>query len=137
MSSADAAIKIYETSREATLLGKIKHGSCRVRGSGGDRYFRAKAQTTSGAYRLRVVIDGWRGYGSEYDFRFGTSDPGEFHVYGPGGPYSNLYAPPGTQGNDAGGLAFANRGARMSVGFLPTPNESFDEGVVLGGAMSC
>jgi hypothetical protein len=49
-------------------------------------FFKAKARTVEGGYRLKVIIDEWRGYGREYDFRYGTSNPGEFHVYGAGGP---------------------------------------------------
>jgi hypothetical protein len=100
-------------------------------------FFKAKARTVEGGYRLKVIIDEWRGYGREYDFRYGTSNPGEFHVYGAGGPYSNLYAPPGTRGLFSGSLGFARGGNRMAVGFLPTGNQPGDEGVVLAGAMRC
>jgi hypothetical protein len=55
----------------------------------------------------------------------------------PGGPYSNIFAPPGTDGMPAGGVGFRRGGEKMAAGFLPTPNESFRKGVVLAGQMRC
>ena len=99
--------------------------------------FKARGRTVEGGYRLKLIIDAWRGYRADYDFRYGTSNPGEFHLYGVDGPFSNLNDPPGTAGLPSGGVAFPRGGARMSVGFLPTPNPDFSEGVVLAGAMRC
>ena len=134
---ASAAIKIYETSEDAFFLGKIRRGECVVRGEGNDRRFKAKGRTVEGGYRLKVIIDQWRGYNREYDFRYGTSNPGKYHIYGVDGPFSNLFAPPGTRGLLSGSLGFARNGKRMGVGFLPTGNQQGDEGVVLAGFMRC
>jgi hypothetical protein len=53
------------------------------------------------------------------------------------GPFSNLNAPPGTTGMFSGGVEFSPKGRRMGVGFLPTPNPDFSQGVVLAGVMRC
>jgi hypothetical protein len=134
---ANGAINIYETTEDATLLGKIRKGKCRVRGEGGGRYLRATAKSTNRDYELSLTILKWDGYGDEYDFRRGTSNPGVFYLRGRGGPYSNIFAPPGTNRQPACGAGFRGGGERMSVGFLPTPNESFRKGVVLAGTMRC
>ncbi len=133
---ADGAIKIYESSEAASLLGKIKSGSCRVRGQGGDRYFRASAKSTDRSYDLEVTILQWRGYREEYTLRYGTNKPGVFYLDGPGGPFSNIFADT-APGVSAGGLGFARQGRKMSVGFLPAPNDSNRRGVVLAGTMNC
>jgi hypothetical protein len=134
---ASGAIKIYRTNQEATLVGKIRKGTCRLRGRGANRHFRARAESTNGRYVLFLTILYWRGYLSEYRFRFGTNNPGVFYLGGPGGPYSNIFAPPRTTGNPAGGIGFRDRGGKISVGFLPTPNANFKRGVVLAGMMRC
>jgi hypothetical protein len=134
--SADAAIEIYDTNPEARQVGKIKDGRCRVRGRGENRHFRASATSTNDRYRLEVTILDWRGYRREYSLRYGTNQPGVFYLDGPRGPFSNIfadYAP----GVSAGGIAFARRGSRMSVGLLPAPNRSGRSGVVLAGLMRC
>jgi hypothetical protein len=136
---ASGAIKIYETSEDAAYLGKFKRGSCEVRGKGRERRFRARSRTVEGGYRLKLKIDPWRGYRKDYDFRYGTSNPGEFHLLGIDGPFSNLNAPPGTTGLSSGGVQFSTnkKSRRMGVGFLPASNPDFSEGVVLAGAMRC
>jgi hypothetical protein len=134
--SADAAIKIYETSQEARQLGKIKAGKCRVRGRGENRHFRASAKSTNGDYELEVTILQWRGYRQDYSLRYGTNNPGVFYLAGPRGPFSNIFADYAS-GISAGGIAFARGGSKMSVGFLPSPNRSGRKGVVLAGAMNC
>lgn len=68
---------------------------------------------------------------------YGTSYPGEYHTHGADGPFSNLYAPPGTRGLLFGSLGFARNGKRMGVRFLPTGNQQGDEGVVLAAFMRC
>jgi hypothetical protein len=133
---ADGAIKIYESSKEAPLLGKIKSGNCRVRGKGGDRYFRASAKSTNRKYELEVTILQWSGYGEEYSLAYGTNKPGVFYLDGPSGPFSNIFADK-APGVPAGGLGFASRDSKMSVGFLPAPNRSNRKGVVLAGTMNC
>jgi hypothetical protein len=136
---ASAALKIYETSEEATLLGKIKKGECRVAGRGDDKRFRATARSTNRDYRLDLEISApdWRGYGREYDFRYGAPDEKVFYLLGRGDTYSNAYAPPGLEGQSAGGVAFRSGGGKMSVGFLPTPTRDYRKGVVLAGTMRC
>jgi hypothetical protein len=42
---ASAAIKIYETSEDATYLGKTRSGECVVSGEGNDRFFKATGRT--------------------------------------------------------------------------------------------
>jgi hypothetical protein len=134
---ASGAIKIYRTNQQATLVGKIRKGTCHVRGRGANRHFRARAESTNGNYNLALTILEWRGYLNEYRFRFGVPDPGVFYLRGPDAIYSNMFAPPRTNGNPAGGIGFRNRGAKISVGFLPTPNPNFRKGVVLAGMMRC
>lgn len=135
--SANGAIKIYETSEDASLLGKIRKGKCRVIREGGNRYFRATAKSTNRDYDLSLTILEWDGYRDEYDFSYGTNKPGVFYLRGPGGPYSNIFAAPGTDGLPSGGAGFRDGGRKVSVGFLPTPNQSFRKGVVLAGMMRC
>ena len=135
--SANGAIKIYETSEDASLLGKIRKGKCRVIRGEGPRYFRATAKSTNRDFDLRLTILEWDGYRGEYDFSYGTNKPGVFYLRGPGGPYSNIFAAPGTDGLASGGAGFSAGGQKMSVGFLPTPNQSFGRGVVLAGMMRC
>ena len=132
---AEGAVKIYETSEEARLLGKIKAGNCRVRRDGNSKYFRASARSTNRDFRLELTILKWDGYGKQYDFKYGTNKPGVFYLGGPGGPYSNIFLSEAA-GIDSGGVGFSGR-SRMSMGMLPTPNESGKRGVVLAGAMRC
>jgi hypothetical protein len=134
---ANGAIRIYKTNQQASLLGKIRNGECRVRGEGNNKYFRATAKSTNRDYELSLTILQWDGYRDQYNFRRGTNRPGVFYLEGSGGPYSNIFAPPGTDGMPAGGVGFRRGGEKMAAGFLPTPNESFRKGVVLAGQMRC
>jgi hypothetical protein len=136
---ASSAIKIYQTSDDATLLGKIKKGECVVKKRGGDKFFRARARSTNRDFLLDLEISApdWRGYGREYKFRYGAPDEKVFYLVGRGNTYSNAFAPPGLGGQEAGGVAFRAGGGKMSAGFLPTPTRDLRKGVVLAGAMKC
>jgi len=134
---AEGAIKIYRTNQEATLLGKIEKGTCRLKGKRGDRYFRVAAKSTNRAFEFHLTILYWQGYRNQYDFRYGSNKPGVFYLGGPGGIYSNIHDPPRTEGLPAGGVGFREGGKKISVGFLPASNGNFTRGVVLAGMMRC
>lgn len=138
-SAAGAAIEIRGSDEQAALLGTIKKGKCGLKGKKANRRFRAVAKSTDGAYELSVVVSEWHGYRRSYSFFYGASEPGSFYLRGPDDDYSNLFPIPGTPPGvvGGGGIAFGNKGRRMSLGFAPAGNRDFSRGVVIAGAMKC
>ena len=131
---ASATVKVYESSEQATLLATYKHGACSFSGSGKTKVFHLYAETKTG-WRWTVTISHWAGYDETYHFKFGSKNPGYWNLKGPGGPYSNLFAPPQTGGLGAGGITVFKD--KISVGILPSGNKKGDEGVVIAGQMPC
>ncbi|MGH2963028.1 MAG: hypothetical protein ACRDL3_12670 [Solirubrobacterales bacterium] len=138
--SAGAAIEIHPATGETgTPLGTIKKGKCRLEGPKGDKVLADKGKSTDRAFELIVSINQWEGFRDTYQLFFGSEQPANFALVGPGGPYSNLNPIPGTPpGVVAGGaIAFEKKGKRMSFGFFGAPNQDFSQGVSITGAMKC
>jgi hypothetical protein len=121
-----SGITVY--GQDQAVLASFRTGTC-----SGKVGFTAHA--TGNGYTLDVTIKHFSGYKDIYSLDYGGTDP-VFTVKGPGGPYSNRYAPPHPP--PAGGaIAFNAKGSRMSLGFIEAFNAGGVDGVKLAGAMAC
>jgi hypothetical protein len=135
--SAQASIKIYESSEAATLLGTVKKGKCKVKRTNAGRVFHGGGKTTNGVYTLGVDIYSFRGFGPDYNVPFGVIDP-TVNFESATQDFSNNYPFPGGQPPySAGSIAFAKRGAILGLGIYALPNSDYSQGVVLAGHMKC
>jgi hypothetical protein len=135
--TAQASIKIYESSEAATLLGEVKKGKCKVKRTNAGRVFHAAARTTNGVYTLNVDIYSFKGFGPDYNVPFGVIDP-TVDVESATQDFSNNFAFPGGQPPPgAGAIAFAKRGAILGLGIYALPNSDYSQGVVLAEHMKC
>ena len=135
-SSAGAAVKIYRSSEDATVLGKVTRAKCKVKREG--RLFRAVGKTTNGVYKLDVFILGFRGFGPDYNVPYGVITPSvDFEGVTNGEDFSNSYPFPGGMAPpSAGAIAFGRRGARLGIG-VGLPSADYSQGVLLGGSLNC
>jgi hypothetical protein len=110
-------------------VARFRSGSCSV--SRGE--FRATAK--SGAYKLLVIIPHFRGF-HRYTLHYQSSEP-FFVVYGPHGPFSNVYFPGGTPPSAGGAINFSSGGGLMGLGFIDTFNNNSSDDVLPAGVMAC
>jgi hypothetical protein len=135
--TAQAAIKIYESSEAATLLGEVRKGKCKVKRTSNGRIFHGGGKTTNGVFTLNVDIYSFKGFGPDYNVPFGVIDP-TVDVESASQDFSNNYAFPGGQPpGGAGAIAFTRGGAKLGVGVYALPNSDYSQGVVLAGHMKC
>src|SRR3954447_19088226 len=137
--TAQAAIKIYESSEAATFLGQVRKAKFKVKRKSSGKVFHAGARTTNGAYTLDITILDFKGFGKEYNVPFGqiSTDVGLEGVNSTA-DFDNAYPFPGGQPpNSAGTVAFRRGGDKVGVGVYALPNQDYSQGVVLAGAMKC
>lgn len=139
--TADAVIKAYESNEEATYLGEIRRGNCRLtRRPNGDRTFSAGAKTTNRAWDFGVFFSDFRGYGRTYDIRYGGSNPTvDFEEFPSGRDFSNNWPFPGGRPPDSSGqIQFTRGGRKLGIAtYPPLPNRDYSQGVILAGTMKC
>jgi hypothetical protein len=137
--TAQAAIKVYESSEAATFLGEVRKAKCKVKRKSSGKVFRAGARTTNGAYTLDIAILDFKGFGKEYNVAYGQiSTTVDFEATNSSADFSNAYPFPGGQPpNSAGTVAFHRGGDKVGVGVYALPNADYSQGVVLAGGMKC
>jgi hypothetical protein len=131
--TAQASLKVYESSEAATLLGEFTKGRCKVKG----KHFHAGARSTNGVYTLDVDIYGFKGFKPDYNVPFGVINP-TVSVESATQDFSNNYPFPGGQAPPgAGAIAFSKAGARLGIGIYALPNSDYSQGVVVADHMKC
>jgi hypothetical protein len=133
------SVGLYETSEEATLIGKVTRANCRTRRFGSGRSFLAKGKTTNGNYKLEVFFSSFGGFGDEYNVSYTSLNP-TVDVEGifDGNDYSTAYPIPGGEPPEsAGRVLFNESGRRMGVGIFALPNQDWTEGLAVAGSLRC
>jgi hypothetical protein len=119
------------------VIATFKKAACN-RFAGGFRAV-AKATSANGSYRLSVDISAehWKGYAHHYVlFRKNDQYESEVRVEAPGDTvYDSTVAVPG--GTGGGGIAFAPKGAAISVAGVFFLEDDTEVGIAVSGAMSC
>ena len=133
--TAQASIKVYESSEAATLLGEFTKGKCKVKG----KHFHAGARSTNGVYTLDVDIYGFKGFKAEYQVPFGVINPTvDVEGVSNGQDFTNNYPIPGGHAPpSSGAIAFSKGGARLGIGIYALPNSDYSQGVVVADHMKC
>jgi hypothetical protein len=136
--SASAAIKVYENSESAALIGEVRAAKCKVRRRPTGRTFSAVGKTTDEAWRLSVDIYDFKGFGENYPVPYGTINPTvDFEKTSGPLDFTNNYEFPGTPPGSSGAMAFRSDGRKLGIGIYALPNADYTSGVAVAGAMRC
>jgi hypothetical protein len=133
------SVGIYESSEDATLIGKVVRANCRTRRFGSGRSFLATGKTTNGNYKLEVFFPDFAGFGDEYNVSYTSLNPvvGVEGIFD-GNDYSTAHPIPGGEPpQSAGRVLFNESGRRMGVGIFALPNQGWTEGLIVAGSLRC
>jgi hypothetical protein len=137
-SMAHGAVKVYDDSESATLLGQVRKAKCKLKRDQDGKYFLARGESPNGDFSLDVNILDWQGFKSDYTFYLGVQDP-NFFVSASYGVFSNVFEipglPPGSVG--AGGAEFRKGGKILRLGAYLAPSSDLSSGVKFAGGMKC
>jgi hypothetical protein len=139
---ASAEVTIYNSDESMQVLATFQKASCRLNKAGAPSKIRfslfslPKNQTWTVAVFISNLA--WHGFGGNYPLSYGDGHT-IAEVLGPGGPYSNEFAIPGTPPDTvgAGGIKFSPNGRKISIGAYGLPDEAFTSGVSVVGDAKC